>query len=333
MKEAVESVRLAEEEKKHQAATEQERQRLEQQKTHIPAPAPDIVPAKYPVWMKGGVAICALLVIALLVYWASSGSHSKKPAAETQKQEANTETPARATSTEPVPSEPQATPPGDHVKAQSLKPETSAQSTPTRPPVEAQSRALTPPMAAGGKAVAHAPQFTDPKLEDLYRRAQAGDSAAMVDLGLAQEEGNGVAKDYQQAVNWYRKAAEAGDVHGLYKLGVMYENGWGMTRDYQQAFNSYRKAAEAGDADAMANLGGMYYNGYGVENNYTQAVSWFRKAADARSATGMNYLGACYETGQGVNMDREQAVTWYRKAAQLGNEKAKKNLVRLGENP
>jgi TPR repeat protein len=46
--------------------------------------------------------------------------------------------------------------------------------------------------------------------------------------------GYGVAKDYQEAVYWYRKAAEQGRADGQNNLGVMYENGYGVTKDSHQ---------------------------------------------------------------------------------------------------
>jgi TPR repeat protein len=40
--------------------------------------------------------------------------------------------------------------------------------------------------------------------------------------------GQGVAQDYKEAVNWYRKAAEQGDERAQYNLGVMYAIGQGV---------------------------------------------------------------------------------------------------------
>jgi hypothetical protein len=41
--------------------------------------------------------------------------------------------------------------------------------------------------------------------------------------------GNGVTRDYAQAVEWFRKAAEQGDAMVQYNLGVCYENGNGVS--------------------------------------------------------------------------------------------------------
>ena len=176
----------------------------------------------------------------------------------------------------------------------------------------------------------HTPGAGDSTSASLYRRAEAGDSSAMVDLGMNYAYGRGVPKDYQKAVSWLRKASDAGDAAGMNNMGVMYANGYGVTEDYQQAAAWYRKAAEAGYVLAMANLGSMYENGKGVPRDSQQALGWYRKAAQAGSTSAMYDLGVMYENGDGVVKNQQQAVEWYRKAAVLGEPHAKQSLQRLG---
>jgi len=47
-------------------------------------------------------------------------------------------------------------------------------------------------------------------LQDLARRAQAGDKQAQLSLGISFEEGRGVPQDRQRAIKLYRQAAMAG---------------------------------------------------------------------------------------------------------------------------
>ena len=53
---------------------------------------------------------------------------------------------------------------------------------------------------------------------------------AQFDLGLMFDNGNGVPKDFEQAVNWYRKAAEQDHVAAQYNLAVAYEVGDGVPK-------------------------------------------------------------------------------------------------------
>ena len=75
-----------------------------------------------------------------------------------------------------------------------------------------------------------------------------------VRVGWMYEKGNGVSRDYAEAVKWYRKAAEQGYVIGQYNLGVMYENVYGIEQDKTKAVEWYRKAAAQGNETAINNL-------------------------------------------------------------------------------
>ena len=174
------------------------------------------------------------------------------------------------------------------------------------------------------------PGTGDSSLAILNRRAEAGDSSAMVDLGMKYANGRGVPQNYQEAVSWLRKASAAGDAAGMNNMGVMYANGYGVPKDYEQAAAWYRRAAETGYVVAMANLGSMYENGKGVPRDSQQALGWYRKAAQAGSTSAMYDLGVMYENGDGVAKNQQQAVEWYRKAAVLGEPHAKQSLQRLG---
>ena len=163
---------------------------------------------------------------------------------------------------------------------------------------------------------------------DYYKRsADQGNAFAECNYGGMFNEENG---DYLKAVEWYSKSAEQGCALGQFNLGVMYENGYGIEQDKSKAVEWYKKSAEQGYAIAQNNLGNMYRNGYGVTQDYAEAVKWYRKAAEQGHARAQCNLGYMYDNGQGVAMDRNQAIEWYKKAAAQGSEAAKNNLKILG---
>ena len=92
--------------------------------------------------------------------------------------------------------------------------------------------------------------------------------------------GEGVAKDDEQAVFWWKKAAEQGHAEAQYKLGCCYDDGIGVDKDLKQAVYWWKKAAEQGDAEAQHNLGECYHKGEGVDKDLKQAGYWFKKAAE-----------------------------------------------------
>ena len=76
-------------------------------------------------------------------------------------------------------------------------------------------------------------------------------------IGNKYYNGEGVARDYSEAVKWFRRAADKGNIDAQFQLGLMYETGKGVS-DYSEALNWYRLAANQGNSDAQYNLGHMY---------------------------------------------------------------------------
>jgi TPR repeat protein len=101
--------------------------------------------------------------------------------------------------------------------------------------------------------------------------------------------------------------AEQGDVRAEVALGVMYAEGDGVTRDYVEAVQWYRKSAEQGNAYAQYYLGGMYYYGAGVAQDCAEAMRWFRMAASQGDAQGKTALGVpCSYTAEALDELNDQ---------------------------
>ncbi len=152
-----------------------------------------------------------------------------------------------------------------------------------------------------------------------YRKVAAkGYAVAQHNLGVIY----GVQEDYLKAAKWYRKAAEQGDVRAQNNLADLYMRGLGFPVDKIEAIKWYGKAAEKGYKIAQYNLGVVYYYGDGVNKNYIQAFNWYRKAAEQNHAEAQYYLGLAYSQGKGVAKNNRKAIEWYKKSAQQGVLKA-----------
>jgi TPR repeat protein len=165
----------------------------------------------------------------------------------------------------------------------------------------------------------------DPR-RSFERAANAGDAAAMVNLGFAYERGNGVPQDFAEARKWYEKGAAAGNTVGMRNLGILYRDGSGVAKDPTEARKWFEKAVAAGNTEAMNSLGLLYETGNGVPLDYATARKWFEKAVAAGNAGGMVNLGFLYDRGYGVTQDYTQARKWYEKAAAAGNAVGMKNV-------
>ena len=67
-------------------------------------------------------------------------------------------------------------------------------------------------------------------------------------------EGDGVAKDQEEAVKWLRKAAEQNDAAAQLDLGVCYTNGEGVAKDYVEAYKWRLLAARHGEEQARKEM-------------------------------------------------------------------------------
>ena len=97
---------------------------------------------------------------------------------------------------------------------------------------------------------------------------------AMLYVGLAYLNGDGVEKDYTKALRWLSKAAKLGVANANYNIGVMYVYGNGVDQDYNMALKYFVKGAEGGDADSFTNIGAMYANGKGLPRNLVEAYKY-----------------------------------------------------------
>src|SRR5512146_1251833 len=114
------------------------------------------------------------------------------------------------------------------------------------------------PVAAADNPNSHNPSgpkvlvMNASQIQDLKKRAQAGEPEAQYILGAAYRSGGPIlAKDLAATVQWWQKAASQGHPGAQNGLGSMYQNGEGVAQDFSQAARWYRLAAEQGDAAAQ----------------------------------------------------------------------------------
>ncbi|MBQ0008615.1 MAG: sel1 repeat family protein, partial [bacterium] len=70
---------------------------------------------------------------------------------------------------------------------------------------------------------------------DIKKSAENGNAKSQCNLGIAYLLGNGVEKNYEEALKWLKKSAENGNARGQYNLGVAYLSGEGVEKNYEEA--------------------------------------------------------------------------------------------------
>jgi TPR repeat protein len=180
---------------------------------------------------------------------------------------------------------------------------------------------------ANGEGVARNPQQA---LFWTRKAAQAGHAAAQYDLSTYYYEGtNGVPENPAEFIRWTRAAANGGHAAAQYNLALAYYQGSsGVAKNLPESVKWFRLSAENGDPDGQTDYGTSLWWGEGVAANHAEAVRWFRKAAEQGHAEGQFWLGNAYRRGLGAEFDIDQARYWLRKSAAQGDEEAR-NMLRF----
>ena len=79
-----------------------------------------------------------------------------------------------------------------------------------------------------------------------------------------------VINNYQEALKYHRKAAKKGNAKAMYYIGCFYDNGKGVKKDRNKAIEWYKKAAELDVSEAMVRLG---YIDYGTKKTWYEKAA------------------------------------------------------------
>lgn len=156
----------------------------------------------------------------------------------------------------------------------------------------------------------------------LREAAEAGDPAALFEIGARYSDGRGAKADNKKAAEWYERAAEAGLAPAQYRIGNMYEKGVGVERDLKKAKTWYQMAAEQGNASAMHNLAVLYAMGADGTADNDSAARWFTQAGELGVKDSQFNLGILNAKGIGMPQNLEESYKWFALVAKTGDRDA-----------
>ncbi len=124
------------------------------------------------------------------------------------------------------------------------------------------------------------------------------------------------AGDYAEALRVCSRLAEAGDANAPYYLGRMYERAEGVSKDLETALRWYRRAAEKGHAASQQRVAVAYALGLGgVQKDEAKAIEWLKRAAAAGDRRAQMQLAEGYQRGLlGLPHDEQLAQQWRERA-------------------
>jgi len=120
--------------------------------------------------------------------------------------------------------------------------------------------------------------------------------------------------NYEKALEKLMPLAAKGHAAAQYNLGVMHEWGNGVPKDNNQAIKWYRLSAELSHRDAQNNLGAMYSKGEGAEQSFVDALKWFVISAGNDSEAGRKNIDIVEKrmTPEQITQARKLAREWVR---------------------
>lgn len=130
-------------------------------------------------------------------------------------------------------------------------------------------------------------QNFDEALKFWSKAAEQGDAEARFQLGVLHANNRYSKYDYREALKWWLRAGTKIPV-ALNNIGVLSENGDGVPKDFTQALTWYRASAEIGCVKALANLGILYSRDDVPFRDLVEAYKWFILADNAGDEDGKN---------------------------------------------
>ena len=171
----------------------------------------------------------------------------------------------------------------------------------------------------------------------LKKRADHGDADSQYKLGKCYIDGDGIEKNYEEAIKWLNKAANSNHAKALSELGYCYIKGIGVMKDTDRALSILRQAELYYDKEnicavienkiiALKDLA-RYDEVIALLKEYVQPGKGCRECSLIKTYNQKKRccpwiqvsLGICYEFGKGIAKDYVKAFKWYKKAAEQGD--------------
>ena len=90
----------------------------------------------------------------------------------------------------------------------------------------------------------------------------------------------------------------------------MFQNGRGLEKNNNKAMEWYRKASDQGFLASQVNLINMYHEGIGIPKEDLKAIEWFYDLAENKHIMAQYKLAEIYYLGTKTKQDYTQAYAW-----------------------
>lgn len=160
------------------------------------------------------------------------------------------------------------------------------------------------------------------EVERLRTAANGGDAESMVQLADALFKGEGVARDFDAALTWAKKASDSKHERGRKLLGEMLTSLSGMSGVDDKLL---QRCAELGSPRAAYNLAVKQT----MQQKPAESLRWLRLAASANHVRGMSMLAVHLFAGLHAPADPPEALRLWQRAASQGDELSRRMVAHL----
>lgn len=148
--------------------------------------------------------------------------------------------------------------------------------------------------------------------EVFLEGANREDGACQFMVYVSLLTGTGVQKNLEEAYVWLAKSA-----YNQYPLGMReYAKGCIQIRNYQEAYNYFVKAANAGDDESKAWIGYCYENGYGVQRDIYRAKSIYQEEISKGNEQAKIFYDSLLKSERETGTGRKQYENQRKQAAE-----------------
>lgn len=155
---------------------------------------------------------------------------------------------------------------------------------------------------------------TSMALEMMIKAAELDNAEAQQELAEWYfYEDNDFSNDDKLAFEWAVKAYNNDNPYSAYFLYKCYLNGWGVDYDEKRAIELLKESANMGFARSIEEIGNFYYEGAHVEKDESEATKYFLQLSvndNCSSETAYN-IGVIYWRGKETTVNFEKAIEWF----------------------
>lgn len=184
----------------------------------------------------------------------------------------------------------------------------------------------TPTVASAQQTLEEA---TD-SIKNILALAKKGDANSQNEVGGWYYRGRHVKQNYEEALQWWSKAAKQGNIQAIGNMGLCYQTGHGIGADSLKATQLYQRSIQGGNktlfnqnveqakkGNVFSNMliASCYQNGIGVTKDADKAIPFLTTAANKNCIPAIRSLAITLLNGK----KPMEAVAWFKKGTDNGD--------------